>query len=56
MQPLLLVTSLLIVFFLVKQEPMFRYVQQRLDRMNTVLQENVAGIRLVKAFVREPFE
>ncbi len=56
MLPLLLVTSLLIVFFLVKQEPMFRFVQQRLDRMNTVLQENVAGIRLVKAFVREPFE
>ncbi len=56
MLPLLLVTSGLIVFFLVKQEPMFRFVQQRLDRMNTVLQENVAGIRLVKAFVREPFE
>lgn len=56
MLPLLLVTSALIVFFLVKQEPMFRFVQQRLDRMNSVLQENIAGIRLVKAFVREPFE
>ncbi|HEY0469180.1 MAG TPA: ABC transporter ATP-binding protein [Polyangiaceae bacterium] len=56
MLPILLVTSGLIIFFLVKQEPMFRFVQQRLDRMNTVLQENVAGIRLVKAFVREPFE
>jgi len=56
MLPLLLVTSGLIVFFLLKQEPMFRIVQQRLDRMNTVLQESVAGIRLVKAFVREPFE
>jgi len=56
MLPLLLVTSGLILFFLVKQEPMFRFLQQRLDRMNTVLQENVAGIRLVKAFVREPFE
>jgi len=56
MLPLLLVTSLLVVFFLVKQEPMFRFVQQRLDRMNAVLQENIAGIRLVKAFVRERFE
>ena len=56
MLPLLLVTSGLIVFFLVKQEPMFRFVQQRLDRLNSLLQENVAGIRLVKAFVREPFE
>lgn len=56
MLPLLVLTSTLIVFFLVKQEPMFRFVQQRLDRMNTVLQESVVGIRLVKAFVREPFE
>ncbi len=56
MLPLLLVTSVLIVFFLVKQEPMFRIVQQRLDRMNAVLQENISGIRLVKAFVRERFE
>ena len=56
MVPLLFLTSGSIVFFLVKQEPMFRFVQQRLDRMNNVLQENVAGIRLVKAFVREPFE
>lgn len=56
MLPLLVLTSALIVFFLVKQEPMFRFVQQRLDRMNTVLQESVVGIRLVKAFVREPFE
>lgn len=56
MLPLLALTSALIVFFLVKQEPMFRFVQRRLDRMNTVLQESIAGIRLVKAFVREPFE
>jgi ATP-binding cassette, subfamily B, multidrug efflux pump len=56
MLPLLLVTSGLIAFFLIKQEPMFRVVQQRLDRLNAVMQENISGIRLVKAFVREPFE
>jgi ATP-binding cassette subfamily B protein len=56
MLPLLLVTTLVIVFFLVKMEPMFRAVQKDLDRLNTVLQENVAGIRLVKAFVREIHE
>jgi ATP-binding cassette subfamily B protein len=56
MLPLLLVTTVVIVFFLVKMEPMFRIVQQRLDRLNTVLQENVAGIRLVKAFVRDRYE
>ena len=56
MLPLLLVTTGVILYFLVRMEPMFRGVQQRLDRLNTVLQENVAGIRLVKAFVRERFE
>ncbi len=56
MLPLLLITSLVMVFFLLRMEPMYRIVQQRLDRMNSVLQENIAGIRLVKAFVRERFE
>jgi ATP-binding cassette subfamily B protein len=54
--PLLLVTSILIVFFILKTEPLFRTVQQKLDRLNTVLQENVAGVRVVKAFVRATFE
>jgi ATP-binding cassette subfamily B multidrug efflux pump len=56
MVPLLLITSLLIVFFIGKMEPLFRTVQQKLDRLNTVLQENIAGARLVKAFVREDYE
>jgi len=56
MLPLLVVTSGLIVFVIVRMEPLFLTVQQRLDRLNTVLQENVAGVRLVKAFVRADFE
>jgi ATP-binding cassette subfamily B protein len=56
MLPLLLVTSIIIVFFVIKMEPLFRSVQQKLDRLNTVLQENTAGARLVKAFVRADFE
>ncbi len=56
MLPLLLVTTAIIVFFVYKMEPLFRIVQQKLDRLNTVLQENVAGVRLVKAFVRADFE
>ncbi|MGC1377676.1 MAG: ABC transporter ATP-binding protein [Anaerolineales bacterium] len=56
MLPLLLVTTVLIVFFIVKMEPLFLSVQQKLDRLNTVLQENVAGVYLVKAFVRADFE
>ena len=34
--------------------PMFTQVQIRLSRLNTILQENLAGIKVVKAFVREP--
>jgi ATP-binding cassette subfamily B multidrug efflux pump len=56
MLPLLLVTSIIIVFFVVKMEPLFQSVQFKLDRLNTVFQENVAGVRLVKAFVRADFE
>lgn len=56
MLPLLLVTSVIIVFFVLKMEPLFQSVQQKLDRLNTVLQENTAGARLVKAFVRADFE
>lgn len=36
--------------------PLFRQVQQRLGNLNTVLQENLAGVRVVKAFVRETYE
>jgi ATP-binding cassette subfamily B multidrug efflux pump len=56
MLPLLVITSAVIVFFIVKMEPLFRSVQQKLDRLNNVLQENIAGARLVKAFVRSDFE
>ena len=56
MLPLLLVTGTVIVLFSIKMEPLFRSVQQRLDRLNTVLQENISGANLVKAFVRADHE
>jgi ATP-binding cassette, subfamily B, multidrug efflux pump len=56
MLPLLLVSAIVIVFFSIKMEPLFRGVQVKLDRLNTVLQENIAGARLVKAFVRDERE
>jgi ATP-binding cassette, subfamily B, multidrug efflux pump len=52
MIPLLFVAGAAIVFFSVKMEPLFRDVQRKLDRLNTVLQENISGARLVKSFVR----
>jgi len=56
MLPILLATSAIIVIFSIKTEPFYRNVQQLLDRLNTVLQENIAGARLVKAFVRADHE
>ncbi|NTV93623.1 MAG: ABC transporter ATP-binding protein, partial [Chlorobiaceae bacterium] len=56
MLPILLITTVIIVFFVMKMEPLFQAVRQRLDRLNIVLQENIAGIRLIKAFVRADFE
>jgi ATP-binding cassette subfamily B protein len=35
-----------------KAQPLFLLVQKQLDKLNTVLQENLAGVRVVKAFVR----
>lgn len=36
--------------------PLSRTVQQKLGALNTILQENLAGMRIVKAFAREGFE
>ena len=43
-------------FFASKARPLFKRIQQRLADLNTVLQENLAGVRVVKAFAREPYE
>jgi len=56
MLPLLLLTSAFIVFFVFKMGPLFLSVQRRLDKLNNVLQENIAGVRVVKAFVRASHE
>ncbi len=36
--------------------PSFRLVQERIDEVNRVLREQITGIRVVRAFVREPLE
>ncbi len=46
----------LIVFFLRKASPLFRIVQEKLDGVNHVMQEDVAGARVVKAYVKEAYE
>ncbi len=49
-------TLLVLLLFVRRLGPMFKEFQQRLAALNTVLQENVAGVRVVRAFAREEFE
>ena len=51
--PLLLIAVTLI---LTRVGPMFRSLQEKTDALNLVVQENLAGIRVVKSFVREEHE
>ena len=57
---LLLVISPVLLFLLIlvnrKAHPLFTEVQHRLDRVNAIVQENLAGVRVVKAFVRSDYE
>ena len=45
-----------VTFFLKKASPLFAIVQKKLDGINNVMQETVAGARVVKAYVKEEYE
>ena len=45
-----------VILFMRKSAPMFAEVQQRLDGVNNVMQEDIAGARVVKAYVKEKYE
>ena len=45
-----------VTFFLKKASPLFDIVQKKLDGINNVMQEDVAGARVVKAYVKEEHE
>jgi ATP-binding cassette subfamily B protein len=51
--PIMPVALVLFVIFSSLARPMFSLVQQKLSALNTVLQENLAGIKVIKAFTRE---
>jgi ATP-binding cassette subfamily B multidrug efflux pump len=50
------VLAAIIWYILSHMVPGFRVMQKRLDSVNQVLREQITGIRVVRAFVREPFE
>ena len=54
--PLLPVALVVFMIFGSISQPLFAVVQQRLSALNTVLQENLAGVKVVKSFAREPYE
>jgi ATP-binding cassette subfamily B protein len=51
--PLILID---IIFVVWRANPLFTVLQKSLDRLNSIIQENVTGIRVVKAFVQEKSE
>ncbi|MBI2939932.1 MAG: ABC transporter ATP-binding protein [Chloroflexi bacterium] len=54
--PILPMAFLVFLAFGAIVQPLFMRVQLRISRLNTILQENVAGLRVVRAFAREPEE
>ena len=48
--------ALLLVRFVRLIRPLFGQVQQTLGRLNTVLQEDLSGVRVIRAFAREDYE
>ncbi len=53
MVPLMLIAIGVIVL---RAAPLFREMQERIDELNLILREQITGIRVVRAFVREPYE
>ena len=53
---LLPLTLILVTVFVRTMQPFFTKVQERLENLNQVMQENLSGIRVVKAFVRREYE
>ena len=54
--PVLPIALVLFMIFGAISGPLFLQVQKRLDRLNNTLQENLAGIKVIKAFTREKTE
>lgn len=50
------VLGVLLFFIAIKAHPHFERVFNTYDKLNNVVQENVTGVRVVKAYVREDYE
>ncbi len=50
------VLGISVSLIIMKMRPIFRLVQERIDRINRVLREQITGIRVIRAFVRDDAE
>ncbi|NUO61577.1 MAG: ABC transporter ATP-binding protein [Hamadaea sp.] len=46
----------IVAFLVVRMRPLFRLVQERIDKVNRVVREQITGIRVIRAFVRDERE
>ncbi|MBN8639457.1 MAG: ABC transporter ATP-binding protein [Anaerolineae bacterium] len=54
--PILPIALVTFIIFGAVSQPLFVQIQMRLSALNTILQENMAGIKVVRAFAREGYE
>lgn len=54
--PILPIALVTFIIFGVVSQPLFVQIQTRLSALNTILQENMAGVKVVRAFAREGYE
>ncbi len=50
------VLAAIFAFMFIKAVPLFRSVQAKIDRINQVMREQITGVRVIRAFVREDYE
>jgi ATP-binding cassette, subfamily B, multidrug efflux pump len=50
------VLGVAVSLIIARMRPLFRLMQERLDQINRVLREQITGVRVVRAFVRDDFE
>jgi ATP-binding cassette, subfamily B, multidrug efflux pump len=48
--------GIIVTLIISRMRPLFRQMQDRLDNINRVLREQISGVRVIRAFVRDPHE
>jgi ATP-binding cassette subfamily B multidrug efflux pump len=48
--------GVIVTLIISRMRPLFRQMQERLDNINRVLREQITGVRVIRAFVRDPQE